>query len=438
MRIPKILIIMVLLTLGITTWLGNSGLVDYLATTTTTTSATTTVTTTQNKQLRGTFVLQLQGELGNHIAALANYYAVKTIASREFDLNLALHVRKQRLRRGAKQDYTAQHAKSCLVSFRELDFDECDWNVAVNASQPATNDGVNPVRGTVCDGRIARQSQFWEGRSKTNNDTLVEWASSLPLGVSSTNVGPSPDQIRDQLRNYAAMLRDPDIMDAYRHTEGLGWSDNNNDDESSHPFLYNIGLFHANQRLINEFWSPGLASYLAFDTNDTLCCDNMPAEDEHVFHFRSFKADLRDPRKLFGWGFAELRPEPAAELLAGTLARGSKVVIVSGRAVGNRTDMYREAFERRGFATREAPGQSGLQDFCFLSHVRASFWGVQKSTYATWSTLTNMHLRNATLYGVEYPSRTRKIPIEDIQPLDKDVAKVVHFPILFVKDEDVW
>ena len=53
----------------------------------------------ESAPLQGTAVVQLSGELGNHLQVLAHYFAVQVIALEEFNLNLTLHVRKQNARK---------------------------------------------------------------------------------------------------------------------------------------------------------------------------------------------------------------------------------------------------------------------------------------------------------------------------------------------------
>ena len=164
------------------------------------------------------------------------------------------------------------------------------------------------------------------------------------------------------------------------------------------------------------------------------CCALLPAEDEQVFHYRSFVRDL--PNMHMAWGGAELIPERAAEMLAASLPPGTKVAVVAGRASLERVLAYKAAFEGKSFVARTVTGQTGIQDFCFLSHARAGLWGTRQSSYATWASLIGNQLRNATLYGANYPARERNTTVR--VATNADLAKRVHFPVMRVLDEDVW
>mmetsp|Transcript_31160 Transcript_31160/g.53247 ORF Transcript_31160/g.53247 Transcript_31160/m.53247 type:complete len:95 (+) Transcript_31160:322-606(+) len=93
-------------------------------------------------------------------------------------------------------------------------------------------------------------------------------------------------------------------------------------------------------------------------------------------------------------------------------------------------------FQDHSFVVREISGQSAIQDFCFLAHAKAGLWGTIQSTYVTWASLISRELRNATLYGVNYPSRRNRIASK--VATNPDLARVVHYPVFDVTNEDVW
>jgi len=367
--------------------------------------------------LQGTMVLQIAGELGNHIAYLAYYFAVRTIASTEFNLNLTLHVRKQNHRKSISAARNVQ----CLKSFRHLDFDECDWF--------KTDNNKNGKKlGELCMMKISNQSEaLLDLERSSNNQTISTLSSSLSMSKHETS-----NDIRSSLRDYVAMLQDDSILQMYR-TMNVGW----NSDEP-YPFLYNLEVNMISDTLIDEFYSRGLREYLAFDDdtkNSSGCCAMLPTEDEQVFHHRSFVTDL--PRKIMWWGGAELKPQQSAEMLSSALPPETRIALVAGRANRDRIVSYANAFRNHSFRVREIAGQSAIQDFCFLAHARAGLWGMERSTYARWASLIGGELlKNATIYGVNYPGRIKNVT--SIVSTNEDLAGRIHYPVFNVTDADVW
>ena len=375
--------------------------------------------------LQGTVVLQLLGELGNHLSAFAFYYAVRTIALTEFNLNLTLHVRKQR---HSKAESAAMNAK-CLASFRDLDFDECNWSLNKN----------NGTNGELCAGRVNNQMSAFQdleryglglglGNPNPNHDnhTIADLARSLHLRASTS------DDIRLFLRSYAAMLTDPSILQLYR-VRDVGWTA-----DERYPFLFNIDRLHASDTLINEFYSKGLPEYLAFDEETKMssgCCSVLPEKDEQVFHYRSFIVDL--PRGYhMSWGGAELTPDRAANMLSAAVSPGTKIALVAGRSSRDRAMAYVTALSNQSFDVRQVVGQTSIQDFCFLAHAQAGLWGTIQSTYIGWASLISKDLQNATLYGVNYPARTKNITGK--VATNADLARIIHYPVFDLSDDDVW
>ena len=221
-------------------------------------------------RLRGTAIIQLWGELGNHLSIFAFYYAVRTIASSEFQLDLTLHVRKQKASKAA----SAADNSRCIKSFRDLNFDECD-------------DGDNNrTKGDRCTDKIDNQMTALHDPNiaLTNNSTMLRWIHDLHM------TGSTSDDIRSFLRSYVSMLTDDSITDLFNRRD-VGWST-----KERHPFLFAIDRLHVSDALIDEFYgSGGLQEYFAFDDDtkmDDGCCSSLPDDDEQVFHYRSFVVDL--------------------------------------------------------------------------------------------------------------------------------------------------
>ena len=384
------------------------------------TNSTATTAASESAPLQGTAVVQLSGELGNHLQVLAHYFAVQVIALEEFNLNLTLHVRKQNSRKAM----SAAENTMCIRSFEHVDFDECSWEVGTTDDH-----GVGISKAEYCQSKLNDQMASLHGLHTRTNFThqhFFRYIESLQLERYK-----DPESIRTLLRRYVDMRKDPIIQQLYRD-QSVGWSEN-----EPHPFLFSLNSIHASPNLIDEVYSRGLPGYFAFDDETKFsggCCASLPEPDEHVFHYRSFVVDL--PRKHMSWGGAELVPAKAAELLSQSAPPGSRVALVAGRAAPHRVQAYIEAFNNRSFDVRAVSGQSAIQDYCFLAHAQAGLWGTDRSSYANWASLIGTKLRNATLYGVNYPSRENNVTGRTTS--NAEMGRRIHWPVFNVPDAEVW
>ena len=86
-------------------------------------------------------------------------------------------------------------------------------------------------------------------------------------------------------------------------------------------------------------------------------------------------------------GFEELDPKRIAYELFGNLNAGDKIAI-AGRNIPqdfkkNNTDVYRlvQELEGRNLTVRFAPGNSPMEDFCFLKRAKKELVGTYKSSF---------------------------------------------------------
>ena len=373
---------------------------------------------TSSPMLQGKIILQTLGEMGNNLAHLAYYFAVKTIALEEFNLDLTLHVRKQKAR---KADSAAEHVK-CLVSksLRGVDFDECSW------LKTATINGITTPKGEICQAKINAQLEgLSDLQRNSSNQTILEQPI---LEMKSTN----SEGIKSTLGTYVAMLQDKTILEYYKE-KGIGWTD-----DAPYPFLFNADRIHASDQLVNEFYSRGLLKFFAFDNEtkySSQCCKELPKRGEHAYHYRSFITDLPYNQFHLTWGGGELTPPNAAKMLSSSLPPGSNIALVPGRSDGKRIQAYKDAFTNSSFNVRIVKGESGIQDFCFLNHAEY-VWGTIQSSYAAWASILNKNLHNATLYAANYPLRKTKRSSKVAS--NPELAARVHYPVYDLSNEDVW
>ena len=149
-----------------------------------------------------------------------------------------------------------------------------------------------------------------------------------------------------------------------------------------------------------------LRATFAFD--DEACCgktlEHPPAEDESVLHLRNFAMEMRESLRKQK-GFQQLDKERIATEVLGHLQDGDKIAL-AGRALekdaaNNSTEAYGivKSIQAKNLTVRFSPGESGMEDFCFLKNAKKELIGSSKSTFAQMAAyLAGPSLKMARLY----------------------------------------
>jgi hypothetical protein len=297
-------------------------------------------------------VVQLSGEMGNHLQKIAFGRAIQNILQDRYGLDS--HLVLQHQQRGGKWVSAMQDVTQCFPNLRDYDFEL-----------------GNSVEFT----KRLQQQQEWLGND--NASKLI-----LPNLVSSASV--------DDGLAYLVSLQRKNITSSISN---VGSNAN-----ISLPFVYAQSFVDFEYI---ERYNSDLRALFWFD--EAACCQEVPHPDESVFHFRNYLAEM--PRKGKQKGFEELNPNQTALELFGHLKRGDGVAMTS-RVNNQAAQAYVQAFQARGLSVRMVTNQTGVQDFCFLAKAQKELAGMARSTFLVWAAI----LGNATtnwLYSID-SQNTRK------------------------------
>ncbi|KAI2497062.1 hypothetical protein MHU86_17432 [Fragilaria crotonensis] len=297
-----------------------------------------------------TIVINLSGEMGNHLSKLAYGFSLKWMLMEEYDITTHIILRHQA---ASKWVEAAKNVQRCFTATRLWSFE-----------------GGNTDEFELRD----MQQKQWMGE---NHQYF--------------NFGPACDNescIRQNtnflIQNITLWEGGPTVGDHYN---------------ISLPFIFSDGF--ATIGYFNDRYASRIAELFHFDEASPNCCAIRAEPDESVFHIRNFLVEM--PRKGKHRGYEELSPHKVAHEAFGHLKAGDKVAFTS-RASREFVSNYTAALEARGHQVRVIEGQNPTQDFCFLLSARKEFFGFTMSSYAVWAA----YLGNATqsrLYSIKSPNR---------------------------------
>jgi len=145
-----------------------------------------------------------------------------------------------------------------------------------------------------------------------------------------------------------------------------------------------------------------IRQFFRYTDDDPFCCKERPYANETVFHYRQFTTEM--PNVGIALGFDEAS---ASELLEHILlpANATNVAILS-RYQNEQLNAYADVLRDAGLSVRILPGQSGIQDFCFLKSAQHHVIGSARSTFFAWAAL----LSDAALvsaYSIDTPAQRK-------------------------------
>eukprot|EP00980_Cylindrotheca_fusiformis_P014153 scaffold3716_cov69-Cylindrotheca_fusiformis.AAC.38 len=302
-----------------------------------------------------TIIVQLNGEMGNHMHKIASGLCVKDHIEKNLGLKTELKFRAQER---SKWERAMIWTKQAFPSMRPFDF---------RAANTEEYDQVHYL-----------QEQWLQHliMSKALNLTGVQDPAALNHVRSLSNV-------QDVLA----------ILHQTRFMERPSLSSNN----FSIPHVYINGWlgYKCIELLLDD-----LKDFFTFDEETN--CQQVPEPDESVFHLRNFLVEMprmgiREGRTR---GFEELSPNKTALEIFADYKPGDKVAIVS--RFEERTDEYIRALRTlKGIDARYIKGQTGNQDFCFLMKTQQEIIATRKSTFATWASILG-NAKKTRLYSIDY------------------------------------
>jgi hypothetical protein len=296
---------------------------------------------------QGQIVVQLSGEMANHLCKIAYGLGLKWILEEDYDTSTNILWRHQ-------DSDTWRIARAsvimCFPNLRQLDF-----------SQGNTQEFTT---------RMKQQDSIF--------------------GTNTFYIKKCEDEkcIRRKLEAFLNILKQ-------KNRESYGIPNNAN---ITLPFLYSDTL--AMFGYINDRYYERFRFLFEFDLGNPSCCSMRAQRNENMIHARGFIQEMPTVGKRLD--FEELSPNKTVNEILKHYHPGEKVAVLS------RFPSFGEKYVQRMIEAKldarliETP--NGMQSFCFLLSGKAEFIGYSKSTFAIWAA----YLGNATrvrLYNLRSPER---------------------------------
>jgi hypothetical protein len=297
-------------------------------------------------------VVQMSGELGNHLSKLASGVGIAIALRDTYGIPSNLRLRHQDSRTEKWRD-AVSHLQSCFPFARDLNFSEAQ--------------AVSP--------------------------TSILFSSSRYNGVNSDN----ETIIRTAIRNIAqdALMLSPSNNNNTNY--------NNESAAASAPPI-NISVYSNHLSVLDAYMDRYYDVYRDyFRMDDESCCSDgiiqRPEPDEIVFHLRLFTHEM--PHKGLQMGYEELSPSDLVhQALSSSLmyeptfddsntgnsnnqTKTKKIALVS--RYPDQLDEYVDILQGAGWTVRVMVNQTTMQDFCFLRHTQYRLMGSVRSTFFWWA-----------------------------------------------------
>ena len=162
----------------------------------------------------------------------------------------------------------------------------------------------------------------------------------------------------------------------------------------SQPFLHSKRFVHLHVCMDKYF--DVIRERFQFDKE--ACCDQVPAANETVFHFRNFLGEMVKRGKYLG--FEELNPNDTAKLLFANLKAGDRVAITARARDSRAAQPYIDALAKRNISGRVVTSKADVNDFCFLQQAQRELVGHAISTFVTWAGILNNVSAPVRLYSI--------------------------------------
>jgi hypothetical protein len=319
-------------------------------------------------------VVQLRGEMGNHLSSIAHGRGIQLWALEQFGIETRLMFRRQislmpngKEKENPKGLPSRQVIQKCFVNLQDWGFQypvtETEYQVAEHRQQQEL---AQESEDFIISKRDLKKLGWVNGRprvAKNLDRYLIQ-----PMDIK---------QSLDVFQRALHRIKDLPSRNANR---------------ISLPFLVSDSL---DNLLLMDRYLDHFRYIFALDSHhSSSCCRAMPDPNESVFHYRNFATELAVASR----GLEETTPNQTAQVLFGHLKPGDKVAITS-RFDNEGLQVQVQALKDRGLRVRVVLGQSGIQDFCFLLHAQKELVGNFQSTFALWAAVLGRS-RRVRLYTV--------------------------------------
>ncbi len=325
-----------------------------------------------------TLVIQLRGEMGNHLSSIAHGMGVRWYAKEMYEMELEVLLRHQVLPTGLvnaevdspKWKPTSDAIKQCFPNLRSWTFDRGSaWKEFYSSNReqmqwlaPLTRNHLDYING-----------RLWQGTTSRRDPQPVElqdWNKSLTTLQTLMMRSDRP----------ASRVCFPSFFQCVNPSVSI-------------PFLRSESL--ENTLVVNRFLDD-IRKLFRFDY-DTCCGGQSPYQDETVLHFRNFIAELPGSDS----GLEDVSPQQTAHVLLHHLQAGDKVAMTT-RIHNEQSQRHVNALRAKGVQVRVIEGQSASQDFCFLLQAKKELVGNFQSTFFFWAAVLGQ-AATVRLYTLDNP-----------------------------------
>jgi hypothetical protein len=313
-----------------------------------------------------TLLVELRGELGNHLSVLAHGVAVAAMIEKEYPhLKVIVQGQRQDKVPPKKWKTTADTIARCFPFFRS-------HNIELHHG-----------------GR-------WQKVQKTRTEpsflsierTQDQWLLSHNLTRAALSVDEACEQRGNCWRNAT------DLLIRMHHEQGRGGNstlapeppyppDSDPRFYTSLPFLRSNGMSSMDSFVFDHL--DRIKEWFAMNESDPFCCDlaDVPLATDLVWHYRNFAGESA---ALKGKGFQDVDPKTAVEaLLAPLIDQNHRRVVLVSRFTDN-LEPYISALKESNLNLTVAVRRNGTaaSDFCFLRRTKLTLVGHYLSTFAHW------------------------------------------------------
>ena len=326
-----------------------------------------------------TLVIQLRGELGNHLMAITHGMGVKWYAKEMFALDLQTELRHQVFTFGPNKEGTDSPkwkptrdvVKKCFPNLRSWDFDRgTNWQEFEYSHKQQTQwlASLTKSRLDYINGRP------WLLALTQRDPHAVEWHDLNTSLTTFMGLWNRTDRPKSKMNSWPFFTSQHPLVTI--------------------PFLYSHAL--ENTLFVDRYFHE-IRNLFRFDFGS--CCGvESPHPDETVLHYRNFDAALSGSDSML----EDLSPEQTVNTLLKHLQAGDKVALTT-RVHDDNLNRLVTALHNKGLQVRVVEGQSAAQDFCFLLKSQKELVGNFQSTFLFWAAILSQSVASIRWYTVDSP-----------------------------------
>lgn len=328
-----------------------------------------------------TLVIQLRGEMGNHLSAIAHGMGIQWYFADHFDLELQPLLRHQVLESDPRQQKGESPIDSPKWEFTARNLQQCFPNLRGNDWEFR--------RGSQWTEFYQRQQELaeWQAPLIRNKLSLINGRPWLGVRkdrqpVNTRDLSEAKSTVQSLWENNPAehFARNPQQRKPASPTASI-----------SMPFFYSDSL--ENTFLLDNYVD-NIQALFQYDY-EACCGKEVPRNDETVLHFRNFQTELKELTS----GLEDVTPRQTSNILLNHLKPGESVAITTRFYNQAVIDLERELMQK-GLQVRVIHGQSGMEDFCFLLKAKKELVGNFQSTFVFWAAMLGQ-ARTARLYTLD-------------------------------------